>query len=210
MSITLNKKIKKRKIDLIIPKGLKHNLIIPNYSNLGYNLIILKNNDNDILIPSILMRVVKIYEFDNPLIQHIDSIIDECYRDCQNKYFHAFWCICEYNINFTNITNNEMINFEIPVKSLGSYELKRKLTLAKKRGFKFNQINNLKTKIYSDLKNINIHYYLKHQIPMGKRLFFRRIAKNRDYIETYCNDVRNPFHYACQRWYSYNNPDILT
>ena len=53
MAITLNKKIKKRKIDLIIPKGLTHDLIIPNYSNLGYNLIILKNNDNDILIPSI-------------------------------------------------------------------------------------------------------------------------------------------------------------
>ena len=53
MSITLNKKIKKRKIDLIIPKGLTHDLIIPNYSNLGYNLIILKNNDYDILIPSI-------------------------------------------------------------------------------------------------------------------------------------------------------------
>ena len=53
MAVTLNKKIKKRKINLIIPKELKHNLIIPNYSNLGYNLIILKNNGNDILIPSI-------------------------------------------------------------------------------------------------------------------------------------------------------------
>ena len=53
MAVTLNKKIKKRKIDLTIPKGLNHNLIIPNYSNLGYNLIILKNNDNDILIPGI-------------------------------------------------------------------------------------------------------------------------------------------------------------
>ena len=53
MTHTLNKKIKKRKIDLIIPKGLKHNLIIPNYSNLGYNLILLKNNDYGILIPSI-------------------------------------------------------------------------------------------------------------------------------------------------------------
>ena len=42
MSITLNKKIKKRKINLIIPKKCNHNLIIPNYSNLGYNLIILK------------------------------------------------------------------------------------------------------------------------------------------------------------------------
>ena len=53
MAVTLNKKIKKRKINLIVPKGLKLNLIFPNYSNLGYNLIILKNNDNDILIPSI-------------------------------------------------------------------------------------------------------------------------------------------------------------
>ena len=53
MAVTLNKKIKKRKINLIIPKGLKYNLIIPNYSNLGYNLIILKNNECDILFPSI-------------------------------------------------------------------------------------------------------------------------------------------------------------
>ena len=53
MSITLNKKIKKRKINLIIPKKCNHNLIIPKYSNLGYNLIILKINDYDILIPSI-------------------------------------------------------------------------------------------------------------------------------------------------------------
>ena len=53
MAVTLNKKIKKRKINLIIPKKCNHNLIIPNYSNLGYNLIILKNNDCDILIPSI-------------------------------------------------------------------------------------------------------------------------------------------------------------
>ena len=53
MSITLNKKIKERKIILINPKKCNHNLIIPNYSNLGYNLIILKNNDYDILIPSI-------------------------------------------------------------------------------------------------------------------------------------------------------------
>ena len=53
MANTLNKKNKKRKINLIIPKGLNHDLIIPNYSNLGYNLIILKNNDHNILIPSI-------------------------------------------------------------------------------------------------------------------------------------------------------------
>ena len=53
MAITLNKKIKKRKINLIIPKKCNHILIIPNYSNLGYNLIILKNIDYDIIIPNI-------------------------------------------------------------------------------------------------------------------------------------------------------------
>ena len=50
---TLNKKIRKRKINLIIPKGCCHNIIFPNYNNLGYNLIIPKNNDCDIIIPNI-------------------------------------------------------------------------------------------------------------------------------------------------------------
>ena len=41
----LNKKIKKRKMNLIIPKGFNHNLILPNY-----NCIILKGNYNDIIL----------------------------------------------------------------------------------------------------------------------------------------------------------------
>ena len=49
MAVTLNKKI-----ILIIPKRCDHNLIIPNYNNLGYDLIIPKNNDYDIIIPNIL------------------------------------------------------------------------------------------------------------------------------------------------------------
>ena len=53
MAVTLNKKIKKRKIDLIIPKWLNHNLIFPNYNNLNYDLIILKNNDCNIIVPII-------------------------------------------------------------------------------------------------------------------------------------------------------------
>ena len=53
MAITINKKIKKRKINLIFPKGCDHNLIIPNYNNLNYNLIILKNNECNIIIPNI-------------------------------------------------------------------------------------------------------------------------------------------------------------
>ena len=83
---------------------------------------------------------------------------------------------------------------------MGFNELK--LTLAKQRSFKFNHINKLTIKMYSNLSSINIHYYLKHCIPMGQRLFFRRIAHNRDYIQTHCNDINNPFHFACRQWYS--------
>ena len=36
------------------------------------------------------LAIVKEYEFDKRLISKIDSIIDNCYRDCHNKYFHKF------------------------------------------------------------------------------------------------------------------------
>ena len=48
MAVTLNKKI-----NLIIPKKCNHNLIIPNYNNLGYDLIIPKNNDYNLIVPNI-------------------------------------------------------------------------------------------------------------------------------------------------------------
>ena len=41
MSITLNKKIKKRKINLIIPKGLNHNLIFFDTLNDKYYFFLL-------------------------------------------------------------------------------------------------------------------------------------------------------------------------
>ena len=44
---------------------------------------------------------------------------------------------------------------------MGVYELNHRLTLAKQRGFNFNQINKLTIKIYSNLSNINIQYHLR-------------------------------------------------
>ena len=52
---------------------------------------------------------VKDYEFDNPFIQKIDSIIDNYFRDCHNKYFHTFDHECVYDNKLTNIGNNEII-----------------------------------------------------------------------------------------------------
>ena len=34
--------------------------------------------------------IVKEYEYIKPLIQKIDSIFDNCIRDCDKKYFHTF------------------------------------------------------------------------------------------------------------------------
>ena len=35
---------------------------------------------------------------------------------------------------------------------------------------------------------------------MCHRQFFRAISQNRDYVENFCNDMENPFDYACQKW----------
>ena len=152
------------------------------------------------------LHLVKEYKFDNPLIQNIDSIIDDSIRDCHNKYFHTFDHICEYNLSLTNITNNEIVNFTISDKGLNLYELNKKLTVARERGYIFNRIKNFKLKIYSNLSYINIHYHLRLGAPPLHRQFFINLFKNRDYIQTHCNDRRNTFHFACRQWFSYNNP----
>ena len=156
------------------------------------------------------LTVVKEYEFDNAPIQKIDSLIDDSIRDCHHKYFHTFDHICEYDLNFTNITNNEIVNFTISDKRLNLYELNKKLTIARERGFNFNQINKLTIKIYSNLSNINIQYHLRLGASPLHRQFFIKISQNRDYIQTHCNNLRNTFHFACRQWYAYNNPSILT
>ena len=81
------------------------------------------------------LTIAKEYEFNNPLIQKIDSLIDKSIKDCHNKNFQTFDHICEYGLNFTNIGNNESVNFTICEKSVGMYELNKKLTLARERGF---------------------------------------------------------------------------
>ena len=65
--------------------------------------------------------IVKKYEFDNPHVQKIDSLIDNYIRDCHNKCFHTFDHVCEYDIDFTNIGNKETVNFTISDKSMGLY-----------------------------------------------------------------------------------------
>ena len=90
------------------------------------------------------------------LIQKTDSITDICIRDCHNKYFHTFDHICVYDIKLTNNAINETVNLTISVKCMTLYELNKKLTVARQRGYIFNQIKKPTIKIYSNLSNINI------------------------------------------------------
>ena len=59
--------------------------------------------------------IVKESEFLEPLIQKMDSVIDNCVRVCHNKSFHTFDHICAYDIQLTNIRNmqtNNLTNFD--------------------------------------------------------------------------------------------------
>ena len=89
---------------------------------------------------------------------------------------------------------------------MGLFELNKKITVTRHNDFTFIQINKLTIKLYSNLSNINIGYYLKHRIPVCHKLIFRRISDNKKYEENFCKDTNNPFHFACCKWYFYSNP----
>ena len=97
------------------------------------------------------LHLVRQYNYDSPLVQMTDSLIDNTVRDCYKKYFHKFKSRLVYDLNFTNITNNETVNFTISDKCMGMFDLNKKLAIARENGFKFNQINKLTIKIYSNL-----------------------------------------------------------
>ena len=77
--------------------------------------------------------IVKKYEFIKPLIHKIDSIIDNCLRDCHNQYFLTFKYRCIYDIKFKNIGKNEVIILTIFDKNMGLYELKKTENCSTKR-----------------------------------------------------------------------------
>ena len=77
----------------------------------------MKENENN---------VVKQHKLDNPLITNIDSIADKCYRHCHNSCVHNFNYECIYDIELTNTTNIEIINFTISAKSMNLFVINEK------------------------------------------------------------------------------------
>ena len=72
------------------------------------------------------MYIIKEDIFDNPLITEIDSILDGCFNDWQNNYFHKLIYECVFDIQLPNITNNEIIYLTISDESMNLYDLTKK------------------------------------------------------------------------------------
>ena len=160
------------------------------------------------------LTVVKEYKFDKTDIHEIDYLLGDVINHCRKNYFHTFEYKLVYDIKFTNISNYEEVNLIVTHRSMEFktefYGLNKKIKNARRNGFVFNQTNNFKIEIYSNLSNINIHYQLTlGASPLHYRFFINHLKK-RDYIQTHCNNRRNTFHFACRQWYSYNNTGILT
>ena len=140
--------------------------------------------------------VVKEYEFDKTDIHEIDYILDDVIKDCRKKYFRSCECRVFYDLCFKNISNNEEVNFAVTHRSMEFktefYGLNKKIKNARENGYIFNQINNFKIKILSNLSHINIHYHLRLGASPLHCRFFKMLSRNRDYIQTHCNDFNNP------------------
>ena len=71
------------------------------------------------------LTILKKYELFKSLLHKIDAIIDNCYRDSHNKYYHTFEKECVYDMKLTNITGNEINKLKIVDKCMGLFEIKK-------------------------------------------------------------------------------------
>ena len=123
--------------------------------------------------------------FIRPHINRIDNISNNCARGCYKNYFHTFIFECLYEIH--------MINGDFVIGRMSDEKFEKN---ALEDGF----IRKLAIKIYSNLSNVNICFHLEFRIPKLHRQCSRIISQNREYVKIHCNDLRNPFHFACRRW----------
>ena len=104
------------------------------------------------------LTLVKEKEIDEPDIHEIAYKLDDIIKDCRNKYFHTFEYRLVYEIRFTNISENEEVNFMITRRSMHYktefYGLNKKKKNARRNGFIIIQINKVTMKIYSNLSNL--------------------------------------------------------
>ena len=81
---------------------------------------------------------VEEYDFRKPEIHEIDYSFDDFKKDCRNKYFQTFESRL-VDINFTNFSHNDEINFTITHRSMEFqtelYGLNKKIKNARRKSF---------------------------------------------------------------------------
>ena len=109
--------------------------------------------------------VVKEFDFIKPDVHEIDSLLDDIFKDCRNKYFREFEYRLVSDIKFINISTNEEVNFTITQRSMQLktefHGLKEKIKNAQRNGFIFNQVFKVTMKT---VKSIRYKYTLLSKI----------------------------------------------
>ena len=113
------------------------------------------------------------------------------------KYRLSVKANTEFIDQLNNKTKNVMIN--------GYHVLHRarRREIGSKNRYKINKVNKLIITVEGKINKLIINTYLKLQIPMLCRMFFKNIAKNRDFVYNFCNNPYNKFHRYCCEWYLY-------
>ena len=137
------------------------------------------------------LSIVKEYEYDNPLFKDIDYILNICINDCYKNYFQPIRNICSYNIEFTNISDDNIINLTISDSYLTINELNKKLKNARNNGYIFSKLNKLSIKFYNYLSQTNILKYYKFHCPLLIRQILKIMSSDYNSIQRISNIFHN-------------------
>ena len=81
----------------------------------------------------------------------------------------------------------------------------------RKKGYKVIKINKLTLRFYGNIDDLIICYHLKLALPLSplEKAFYKNIATNDDYINSYCFPSQSDFTDKCVEWYFYNKTSDL-
>ena len=137
-------------------------------------------------------------------MDEISNIIQDTRKEHDKKYGPDIKnnidivCKVEYLDKLTNKIKVFKIN--------GGKSRIEKRVVASNYRFAVNEVIELVIIIKKEKSRYNIRMLPKINMPMGTKLFFFKIANNKEYVTNYCTHVNTPINKICLWWYEYNNP----
>ena len=142
--------------------------------------------------------LVREYEVIRPDIHNVDSVIDNVSKHCHNEYFHIFEYKCIYDIKFTNITKNELLNLIVAGKQMNLYGLRKIENWTRNWFYNYSNKWNDKKNLFDSTKYnyMLLFKILKTNIPST---IFKIISRKPEYVENFCRNLNDRFLFACRR-----------